>query len=80
MKEMSSLAVSDSGLLYVADRSILVFTSEGELSQEFGQAREGQKGRYTGLALTQDGHLIAARTEAAGGLLKVRPGRAMESY
>ena len=75
MKEMSALVVSDSGNIYVADKTILVFNSGGQFCQEFGAAQSGSKGRYTGLALSTDGHLLAARTEKAGGVLKVRLGR-----
>ena len=78
MKDMSAVAISASGTLYVADKTILVFNSQtGELCQEFGRVKEsssgagGSKGRYSGLALTRDGTLIAARTEKAGCVLKV---------
>ena len=75
---MSAVVISESGTLYVADKTILVFNSQtGELCQEFGRVKEtssgagGSKGRYSGLALTRDGVLIAARTEKAGCVLKV---------
>ena len=78
MKDMSAVVISDRGTLYVADKTILVFNSQtGELCQEFGRVKEtssgagGSKGRYSGLALTKDGALIAARTEKAGCVLKV---------
>ena len=77
MKDMSAVVISDSGRLYVADKTILVFNVKtGELCQEFGRVKEsggagGSKGRYSGLALTKDGALIAARTEKAGCVLKV---------
>ena len=68
---MSAVVISDSGNLYVADKTILVFNGKtGELCQEFGRVKES-KGRYSGLALTKDGALIAARTEKAGCVLKV---------
>ena len=76
---MSAVVISESGTLYVADKTILVFNSQtGELCQELGRVKEtssggpgGSKGRYSGLALTKDGALIAARTEKAGCVLKV---------
>ena len=81
MKDMSAVVISESGTLYVADKTILVFNSQtGELCQELGRVKEtsgggggagGSKGRYSGLALTKDGALIAARTEKAGCVLKV---------
>ena len=77
MKDMSAVVISESGNLYVADKTILVFNGKtGELCQEFGRVKEsggagGNKGRYSGLALTEDGALIAARTEKAGCILKV---------
>ena len=77
MKDMSAVVISESGTLYVADKTILVFnTNTGGLCQELCRVKEssgggGNKGRYSGLALTKDGALIAARTEKAGCVLKV---------
>ena len=76
MKDMSAIVLSDNGTLYVADKTILVFNCKGQFSQEFGSVKnpgaQNNRGRYSGLALTKDGYLIAARTEKAGGVLKVK--------
>ena len=45
MKDMSAVVISESGTLYVADKTILVFnTKTGELCQELGRVKESSGG------------------------------------
>ena len=70
-KELSSVCIGPRGEIIVADTSkIIVFSPSGDLVlTEIGQ---GGRGRFCGVSVDRQGHLLAARMEKTKSYIQVR--------
>ena len=76
-KELSSVCIGPNGEIIVADTRIIVFSSSGEFLREIGaSAGAGARGRFCGVSVDRQGHLLAARMEKARSYIQV----SMEDY
>jgi len=72
-RELFSVCVSQQGEIIVADTRIVVFDKNGKFIREFGwkTPKEGSRGRYQGLAMDNNGLLLAVRSDKAGSYIQV---------
>ena len=72
-KELSSVCIGPRGEIIVADTSkIIVFSPSGDLVlTEIGGAGAG-RGRFCGVSVDRQGHLLAARMEKTKSYIQVR--------
>ena len=67
---MSSLCVGPEGQIIVADTRIVVYSSTGEFVRELGGVG-GSRGRFSGVAVDEEGCILAARMEKAKSYIQV---------
>ena len=74
-KELSAVCIGPEGEIIVADTRIIVFSAAGQFLRELGggaSSKEvGAKGRYTGVSVDRQGHLLAAKTEKTKSYIQV---------
>lgn len=74
-KELSSVCIGPEGEIIVADTRIIIFSAAGQFLRELGggaSSKEvGAKGRYTGVSVDRQGHLLAAKTEKTKSYIQV---------
>jgi len=72
-KELSSVCIGPSGEIIVADTRIIVFSASGEFIREIGGVggAGGARGRFCGVSVDRQGHLLAARMEKTKSYIQV---------
>ena len=72
-KELSSVCIGPAGEIIVADTRIIVFSPSGEFMREVGGVGggAGARGRFCGVSVDRQGHLLAARMEKTKSYLQV---------
>ena len=76
-KELASVCIGPGGEIIVADTRIIVFSSSGEFIREIGGigGGGGARGRFCGVSVDRQGHLLAARMEKTKSYIQVSPGQ-----
>ena len=76
-KELSSVCIGPAGEIIVADTRIIVFSPSGEFIREIGGGGggAGARGRFCGVSVDRQGHLLAARMEKTKSYIQVSPGQ-----
>ena len=74
-KELSSVCIGPGGEIIVADTRIIVFSPSGEFIREIGGVggAGGARGRFCGVSVDRQGHLLAARMEKTKSYIQVSP-------
>ena len=72
-KELSSVCIGPAGEIIVADTRIIVFSPSGEFIREVGGVGggAGARGRFCGVSVDRQGHLLAARMEKTKSYIQV---------
>ena len=72
-KELSSVCIGPGGEIIVADTRIIVFSPSGEFIREVGGVGggAGARGRFCGVSVDRQGHLLAARMEKTKSYIQV---------
>ena len=75
-KELSSVCIGPGGEIIVADTRLIVFSPSGEFIREIGGVggAGGARGRFCGVSVDRQGHLLAARMEKTKSYIQVSPG------
>ena len=73
-KELSSVCIGPGGEIIVADTRIIVFSPSGDFIREIGGVGGGARGRFCGVSVDSQGHLLAARMEKSRSYIQVSPG------
>ena len=72
-KELSSVCIGPAGEIIVADTRIIVFSPSGDFIREIGGVGGGARGRFCGVSVDSQGHLLAARMEKSRSYIQVSP-------
>lgn len=70
-KELSSVCIGPGGEIIVADTRIIIFSPSGELIREIGGGGAGARGRFCGVSVDRQGHILAARMEKSRSYIQV---------
>ncbi|CAG5089290.1 Similar to TRIM2: Tripartite motif-containing protein 2 (Bos taurus) [Cotesia congregata] len=70
LKLISSVTVGPAGEILVADSRIQVFSAKGDFSEEINAEGKG-KGKYGGIAVDQDGKIVASRSDKGRSIIQV---------
>jgi len=73
-KELSSVCIGPRGEIIVADTRIIIFSATGEFIREIGSVsckESGARGRFCGVSVDRNGHLLAARMEKSKSYIQV---------
>merc|ERR1719220_1295444 len=70
-KELSSVCIGPAGEIIVADTRIIVFSPSGDFIREIGGVGGGARGRFCGVSVDSQGHLLAARMEKSRSYIQV---------
>ena len=70
------MCIGPEGEIIVADTRIIIFSAAGQFLRELGGGAStkevgGAKGRYTGVSVDRQGHLLAAKTEKTKSYIQV---------
>ena len=74
-KELSSVCIGPRGEIIVADTRIIIFSATGEFIREIGSVsckESGARGRFCGVSVDRNGHLLAARMEKSKSYIQVQ--------
>jgi len=71
-KELSSVCIGPGGEIIVADTRIIIFSAAGEFLRELGTVTcKDTRGRFCGVSVDRNGHLLAAKMEKTKSYIQV---------